>query len=72
MNNAKTVGLLAFMAVLLVLVAEGLGASVGTALTIAAVFNLGAYFFSDKLALTASRAKPVEDHELPQVYGIVR
>ncbi len=72
MNNAKTVGLLAFMAVLLVLVAEGLGASVGTALTIAAVFNLGAYFFSDKLALAASRAKPVEDHELPQVYGIVR
>jgi heat shock protein HtpX len=72
MNNAKTVGLLAFMAILLVLVAQSFGASAGTALAIAAVFNLGAYFFSDKLALAASRAKPVEEHELPKVYAIVR
>jgi heat shock protein HtpX len=35
-------------------------------------FNLLAYFFSDKLALATSRAKPVTEAELPQVYSIVR
>jgi heat shock protein HtpX len=72
MNNAKTVGLLAFMSILLVIVVQAYGGSALTALIFAAIFNLGAYFFSDKLAIAASRAKPVEEHELPQVYGIVR
>ncbi|MDH4117638.1 MAG: zinc metalloprotease HtpX [Acidimicrobiia bacterium] len=72
MNNLKTVGLLAFMAALLGLIAISLGQSIWVGLGIAAVFNLGAYFFSDKLALASSRAKPVEEHELPQVYSIVR
>ena len=72
MNNVKTAGLLAFMTVLLVVVVQAYGGSAMTALIFAAIFNLGAYFFSDKLAIAASRAKPVEEHELPQVYGIVR
>ena len=41
-------------------------------LAIAALFNLGAYFFSDKMALAMSRAKPVTEDELPQVYATVR
>jgi len=74
MNNLKTVGLLAFMTTLLWLVAvtifpEG-GFVIG--LVIAVGFNLLAYFFSDKLALAASRARPVTEEELPQVYSIVR
>lgn len=72
MNNVKTAGLLAFMTILLVVVVQAYGGSAMTALIFAAIFNLGAYFFSDKLAIAASRAKPVEEHELPQVYGIVR
>lgn len=72
MNNVKTVGLLAFMSILLVLVVQYFGGSAVTALGFAAVFNLGAYFFSDKLAIKASGAKPVEEHELPEVYSIVR
>jgi heat shock protein HtpX len=72
MNNVKTVGLLAFMSILLVIVVQAYGGTATTALAFAAVFNLGAYFFSDKLAIAASRAKPVEEHELPQVYSIVR
>ena len=72
MNNVKTVGLLAFMSVLLVLVAQATGISATGAFIFAAIFNLGAYFFSDKIALAASRARAVEEHELPQVYGIVR
>jgi heat shock protein HtpX len=41
-------------------------------LVFAAILNFVAYFFSDKMALAASRAKPVEEHELPQVYSILR
>ena len=41
-------------------------------LLIAVGFNLLAYFFSDKIALAASRARPVTEEELPQVYAIVR
>jgi heat shock protein HtpX len=75
MNNFKTVGLLAFMSALVWLVGwsfdpEGSGFLVGFGF--AALLNLGAYFFSDKLALRASRARPVTEAELPQVYGMVR
>jgi heat shock protein HtpX len=74
MNNLKTVALLAFMSTLLWLVAVSLfpdgGFMIG--LLFAVGFNLLAYFFSDKLALAASRARPVTEAELPQVYAIVR
>jgi heat shock protein HtpX len=74
MNNLKTVALLAFMTTLLWLVAYALFPDGGFAigLMIAVGFNLLAYFFSDKLALAASRARPVTEEELPQVYAIVR
>jgi heat shock protein HtpX len=74
MNNLKTVALLAFMTTLLWLVAVALFPDGGfvIGLVIAVGFNLLAYFFSDKLALAASRARPVTEEELPQVYAIVR
>lgn len=72
MNNVKTAGLLAFMTMLLVLIADQVGLGLGFALGFAAIFNLGAYFFSDKLAIRASRAKPVTEEQLPQVYNIMR
>ena len=74
MNNLKTVGLLAFMTTLLWLVAIALFPEGGfvIGLLFAVGFNLLAYFFSDKLALAASRAKPVTEEELPQVYAMVR
>lgn len=74
MNNLKTVALLAFMTTLLWLVAVALFPDGGfvIGLVFAVGFNLLAYFFSDKLALAASRAKPVTEEELPQVYAIVR
>lgn len=72
MNNVKTVGLLAFMTVLVVLVAQSMGMSAGSALGIAAVINLFFYFFSDKMAIAAAHARPVEEQELPQVYAMVR
>src|SRR3954449_8372383 len=38
----------------------------------AALMNMGSYFFSDKLALAMSRAKPIEESEAPRLYQIVR
>ena len=52
-NNLKTVGLLAALGAVIVLVGQTLGGTNGAiiALGIAAVLNFGMYFFSDKLAL---------------------
>jgi heat shock protein HtpX len=72
MNNLKTVGLLAFMTTLLWLVVYAFGGSYWLGLAIAIGFNFLAYFFSDKMALAASRARPVTEEELPEVYAIVR
>lgn len=73
-NGVKTVFLLSLMSVLLwqvsILLFETGGALIGIGL--AFVLNIGAYFFSDKLALAASRAKPVTEQELPDVYRIMR
>jgi heat shock protein HtpX len=72
MNNAKTVGLLAFMTALLFFIVYALGGSFAMALIIAFGFNFFAYFFSDKMALRISRARPVTETEQPELYAIVR
>ena len=72
MNNLKTVGLLAFMTALLFFIVFALGGSFVVALIIAFGFNFLAYFFSDKMALRFSRARPVTESEQPELYGIVR
>jgi heat shock protein HtpX len=41
-------------------------------LFLAALMNMGSYFFSDKLALAMSRAKPIDESEAPRLYQIVR
>jgi heat shock protein HtpX len=74
MNNVKTVGLLAFMSALLALVVGSLGGweNFGVMIAVIVGFNLAAYFFSDKMAIASSRARPASEEELPQVYGTVR
>ncbi|HWB87806.1 MAG TPA: zinc metalloprotease HtpX [Acidimicrobiia bacterium] len=72
MNNLKTVGLLAFMTALLALVLSLFDIGLSWILVFVVGFNLLAYFFSDKMAIAATRARPVTEAELPQVYGIVR
>ncbi len=70
----RTTILLASLTGLLVVI----GALIGgpqTALTflfIGLLLNLGSYFFSDKLALKMSGAKPLEESEAPRIYQIVR
>ena len=74
MNNMKTAALMAVLGGLLVAVGFALGRQGGAivALIVAGALNFGMYFFSDKLALRASRAVPVQELELPDVYQIVR
>jgi heat shock protein HtpX len=73
-NNLKTAMLLALLGGVFVAVGWALGGSGGAtvALVFAVVLNFGMYFFSDKIALRSARAVAVEEHELPQVYSIVR
>jgi heat shock protein HtpX len=74
MNNVKTAVLLGFMGGLFVAVGYALrgGNGAAIALAIAVVFNFGVYFFSDKMALRAARARPVSEQEMPEVFAMVR
>ena len=72
MNNLKTVGLLAFMATLLFSLVYIIGGSLIWAVIFAVGFNVIVYFFSDRIALASSRAKPVTEAEQPRLYGTVR
>lgn len=74
MNNVKTVALLAFLSALVWGVAYTWGGSSGfwIGLVLAGGINIVAYFYSDKIALASTRAKPVKESELPEVYSIIR
>ena len=60
-NNIKTVVLLGLLGGLFVALGWLLGGQTGAllALGFAALFNFAMYFYSDKLALAAARAKPI-------------
>ncbi len=72
-NNLKTAGLLGLLGGLFIAAGALLGGQSGAtiALVFAALFNFGIYFFSDRMALAAARAKPIEPGQLPNVQMIV-
>jgi heat shock protein HtpX len=72
-NNLKTTVLLAGMTGLLLAVGQLWGGQRGLifALVLAAVMNLGSYFFSDKIALKMSGAQPIAREDGPRIYQIV-
>jgi heat shock protein HtpX len=72
-NVFKTTILLTVMTLLFMLVGQALGGQRGMlmALIFAAFMNFISYFFSDKIALAAYRARPITRDELPRVYNIV-
>src|SRR6266540_2441851 len=71
-NYLKTTLLLATMSGLLLLVGQLLGG--GRWLTIMLLVAIGinglSYFFSDKIALRASRAQPVTEAQFPELYHV--
>lgn len=74
MNYLKTAFLLGALTVILVLFGELLGGRQGAtiALVFAAVFNFGAYWWSDKLVLKMYGARRVDEEEAPQLHAILR
>ncbi|MEV0583092.1 zinc metalloprotease HtpX [Nonomuraea sp. NPDC050310] len=73
-NGLRTAVLLGTMSALTLAVGAWLGGSVGLqiAFVLALVGNGVAYFFSDRIALSALRARPVSEVEQPTLYRIVR
>ncbi|ACL66360.1 peptidase M48 Ste24p [Anaeromyxobacter dehalogenans 2CP-1] len=72
-NYAKTAMLMALLIALLAIGGNVVGGMQGMLLFggLGLVFNFVSYWFSDRLALMAHRARPVTREELPQVYEIV-
>jgi heat shock protein HtpX len=70
----RTTILLATLSGLLVVIGALIGGPSTAALFLgfALLINLGSYFFSDKMALAMSRAKPVSESEAPKLYETVR
>jgi heat shock protein HtpX len=71
-NTFKTTILLAFLGALFV----GIGALFGTGglfigLALGLLFVGGSFWFSDKIAVAAARAKPISREEAPRLYEIV-
>src|SRR4051795_13579796 len=73
-NGLKTAALLGLLTALILTLGYWLGGSAGLvfAVIISLALNAGSYFFSDKLALRAMRARPVTEAEFPALYQIVR
>ncbi len=70
----RTTILLASLTGLLVVIGALIGGPelATTFLVFALIFNLAMYWFSDKIALKMSRAKPVSEEEAPRLYQMMR
>ncbi|MFI5890524.1 zinc metalloprotease HtpX [Actinoplanes sp. NPDC051513] len=73
-NGLKTAALLGLLTAIILAVGYWLGGSAG--LVFAVILSLGmnafSYFYSDKLALRAMRARPVSEAESPALHQMVR
>ncbi|MEL7313844.1 MAG: M48 family metalloprotease [Cyanobacteria bacterium J06559_3] len=74
MNQVKTVALLGLLSGLLIAISYGVLGGTGGAvfgIGLAAVTNLGAWYFSDRIALTAYRAQPISAQQAPGLHRMV-
>lgn len=73
-NQIKTILLLSFLSLVFIFLGSLLGGRTGlyTALIFAVVMNGVSYFFSDKMALMASGAKPLDEKDAPELYSRTR
>ena len=73
-NRVKTWVLIAALGALFVLIGGWIGGTGGMAiaLVLALAFNFSMYWFSDRIAIATTRAKPVTEQEYPRLYAIVR
>ena len=70
----KTTLLLGALTGLLILLGDVFGGAAGAkwAFVMAAVMNIGSYWFSDKIVLATYRAQPIAESDAPELYEIVR
>ncbi len=74
MNTLKVGVLLAAMTAIFIAIGNALGGQAGMilALVLAAAMNFGAYWFSDKLVLKATRAQELTPQQAPELYEMTR
>lgn len=74
MNQFKTVALLGLLSGLLITISYTvLGGTLGavSGIAFAALMNLGAWYYSDRIALAAYQAQPVSEQQAPDLHRIV-
>jgi heat shock protein HtpX len=73
-NGLKTAALLGLMTALILVIGNWLAGTTGLiiAMVVALGMNFATYFWSDKIALSAMRAKPVSESQFPELYQMVR
>jgi heat shock protein HtpX len=73
-NGLKTAILLGLLTSLIIAIGYWLGGGGGVVIAaiLSLAMNAGAYFWSDKIALRAMRARPVSEAEMPQLHAMVR
>jgi len=73
-STLRTTLLLGVLTALVIFIGKLFGGSQGMviAFIFAAVMNIGSYWFSDKIVLSMYRAQPLDEHQAPQIYRIVR
>lgn len=74
MNYVRTTFLLAALTGLFLFAGQAIGGRGGMILAFgfACLMNFGAYWFSDRVVLAMSRARPLEPHEAPEIHRIVK
>ena len=74
MNTFKTFFLMMVLSMMLILIGGVIGGQAGiiVALVFALILNMGAYWFSDKIALGMTKSQPITEHDDPELYSIVR
>ncbi|HAP93994.1 MAG TPA: protease HtpX [Desulfotomaculum sp.] len=74
MNNFRAWMLMGLLTVLLVLIGNLISGRSGALLffIIALGMNFFGYFFSDRIAISMTGAKPLAEHEAPELYDVIR
>lgn len=72
-NQIKTIFLMTILTILLILAGGALGGQQGMlmAFVFALLMNGGSYWFSDKIALSMSRAQPISPQDNPGLYELI-
>lgn len=74
LNTIKTFFLLMVLSAMLLAIGGAVGGQMGIiiALVFALALNFGAYWFSDRIALSMTKSHPITEQDDPELYNIVR